>query len=130
MAIYGIGANHSGEDVSTEFIRRGIACVGWDEVDAPTLYSILRHIKVGDLIYIKSYPPNVGLIIKAVGVIVDPTVLPYPNYGNGLLTRWIWSGEERYGIVDDKYPVRANTIYEEYNYDIQSRILRLLFHFE
>jgi hypothetical protein len=64
MAIYGIGASYSQEDVSQEFIRKGLAYVGWSEADAPPLHAVLRHFKVGDVVYIKAHPPSVGLIIN------------------------------------------------------------------
>ena len=50
------------EDVTNEFLSRGIACVGWNESVTPALYNMMAHIKVGDIIYIKSHPINWGLI--------------------------------------------------------------------
>lgn len=125
MAIYGIGAKYGDEDVSNQFIENGIACVGWDEEQSPTLHSILRHIKVGDIIYIKSHPPNIGLIVKAVGIVTDTNIVRNDDLGNGITTRWIWTGEDRIGKFEDKYPVRNLTLYEEYNFEIQSRVLQL-----
>jgi hypothetical protein len=68
MAIYAFGASFGGRnDVSSEFIERGVACVGWPRSEAPALHTILKHIKTADIIYIKSHPPSIGLIVKAVG---------------------------------------------------------------
>jgi hypothetical protein len=49
MAIFGIGATYE-EDVSPEFINKGVACVGWNEKKAQPLHNLLRHIKIGDII--------------------------------------------------------------------------------
>jgi len=40
--------------------------------------------------------------------------------------RWIWSGEEYMGFIQDKYNVRNTTLYEEYNPGIQNRVIELL----
>jgi hypothetical protein len=127
MAIYGIGATYDGtNDVSNDFITGGIACVGWSAQDAPTLHEILKHIKTGDIIYIKAHPPNVGLIVKAVGVVVGNQVVSNATLGVGVQVRWQWTGERRFGILNDKYPVRNLTLYEEFNFDIQRAVIDLL----
>ena len=126
MAIYGIGASYDGKDVSAEFLRDGVACVGWSQTDAPTLHQMLSHVKVGDIIYIKSFPPNIGLIIKAVGVVIGNAVTEHSTLGSAVRVRWEWQGDLRVGKVDDKYPIRGITIYEEHNFDIQSQVIQLL----
>lgn len=127
MAIYGIGANYGGDtDVAPQFIKHNVAFVGWDEQKAQPLYAMLRHFKIGDLVYIKSHPPSVGLIIKAIGIVVSDEPKTDPKLGTGMPVRWLWTGEERLGKFDDKYPVRNITLYEEFNRKIQSRILKLI----
>lgn len=127
MSIYGFGAMYdSKEDVSGDFIHRGIACVGWSSQEAPTLHEILKHIKTGDIVYIKSHPPNVGLIIKAVGIVIGNQVQNHPRLGAGVDVNWQWSGEKRFGQFHDKYAVRNLTIYEEFNFEIQKSVINLL----
>lgn len=128
MAIYGIGALYSPKDVTGEFIKRGMACIGWDDRAAQPLHGILKHIKVGDIIYIKAHPPQVGLIIKAVGIVVSDKVRAVKNLGRGIPVRWVWkeAAMERMGKLDDKYPVRNITLYEEFNSQVQRRIVDLL----
>ncbi len=121
MAIYG-----DKEDVSPKFISKERACVGWDFKDAPSLHKLLKHIKVGDLIYIKSHPPTEGLIIKAVGIVVDDKVLKDENLGVCLKVEWVWQGYEVIGKLDDKYNIRNITLYEEFNPDIQNKVIELL----
>jgi len=127
MAIYGIGACYGKEDVSAEFISEGLACVGYDYEDAPSLHKLLKHIKVGDLIYIKAYPPNIGLIIKAVGIVINDEVKTDPNLGRGLKVKYVWKGKEVIGqLKKDPYNVRNITIYEEFNPEVQERVIQLL----
>ncbi len=40
--------------------------------------------------------------------------------------KWIWTGNEHLGIVQDKYDGRDNTLYEEYNPEVQKRVVDLL----
>lgn len=127
MAIFGIGAMYGGtEDVSPKFIKKKLACVGWDEDVAQPLHTILKHLKVGDIVYIKSHPPSIGLIVKAVGIVTSDELKDDPDLGVGVPVNWLWTGEDRLGQFDDKYPVRNITLYEEFNRKIQKRILKLL----
>ena len=127
MAIYGIGAMYNGtDDVSHNFIQAQMACIGWPPEEAPALHEMLRYIKPGDIIYIKSHPPNVGLIIKSVGIVVGNQVQNNPTLGHGVAVRWIWEGEHRVGPINDRYNVRNLTLYEEFNFDIQQTVLNLL----
>ena len=126
MAIFGIGATYD-RDVSNEFIDNGVACVGWDATDASALHEILRFLKLGDIIYIKSAPIGKGIRVKGIGIVKDNTLISIPNLGTGVLVNWVWSGYENLGTIRDKYNVRNNTLYEEFNRDVQTRILELLF---
>ena len=74
MAIFGIGATYEGYDVSKQFIVDSIACVGWSISDAPAIHEILRCLKVGDNMYIKTSPIGQGIRIKAVGIVIDNTL--------------------------------------------------------
>lgn len=94
MAIFGIGAYYD-RDVSRDFLEHSCACVGWPEGDDPPAHAILRHLRVGDIIFIKSFTPNEGLTIKAVGLVSDGRVRSFADLGDGVRVRWAWNGEER-----------------------------------
>ncbi|MCK9398526.1 MAG: hypothetical protein M0Q51_00845 [Bacteroidales bacterium] len=127
MAIYGIGAYYEGStDVSGDFIDNELACVGWSKTDAPSLHEILRYLKVGDIIYIKSAPIGQDLRVKAVGIIIDNELVFNDELGTGVRVKWLWTGNEVLGDFHDKYNVRNNTLYEEFNKSIQSKILSLI----
>ena len=120
MAIFRIGAMYGGDnDVSPIFIKKKLACVGWDEDTAQPLHAILKHLKVGDIVYIKSHPPSIGLIVKAVGVVTSDEIKDEKDLGTGVPARWLWTAEERLGQFDDKYPVQNIALYEEFNRKIQ-----------
>jgi len=131
MAIYGIGADWSGKSKVNEFVRDEKACIGWWIDDAPSLYKILRQIKIGDIIYIKSSPPG-RLIIKAIGFVIDDEPFSYnektEEHGiyNCIKVKWIWRGKEDLEKINDKYNVRNNTIYEELNPKIQTKIINMI----
>jgi hypothetical protein len=59
-------------------------------------------------------------------VVSEGKVRDYDDLGAGVPVRWVWTGEERFGKLDDKWPVRSVTIYEEYHPEVQSRIIGLL----
>jgi hypothetical protein len=84
-------------------------------------------MKIGDIVYIKTHPADQGLTIKAVGVITDDEVVSVKNAGKACVrVNWIWTGNKHLGIIQDKYNVRNNTLHEEYNPDIQKRVIALL----
>jgi len=129
LAIFGLGAYYDGTtDMSDDFISNGLACIGWKERHGPAFHNVMRHIKVGDIVYLKSHPPTIGLIIKAVGIVTDDRVSTKKNLGRSCIkVRWIWNGNQVIGKIDDKYNVRNVTLYEEYSPVVQKRVLKLLF---
>lgn len=126
MAIYGIGAYYDGtDDVSQDFVDRACAFVGWDIHTAPTLHNLLRYIKVGDIIYIKSAPIGQGLRVKAIGIVNSNSLVTDP-LGTGIPVTYIWTGNDIIPTAIDKYNVRNNTLYEEFDFIVQNEILQRL----
>jgi len=126
MAIFGLGAFYD-EDVTNKFLLNDVACIGWSHKDAPSLHKLMVHIKVGDIIYIKSYPLVQGLEIKAVGIVLDDNVFSVKGVGEACLkVKWIWEGSEIIDNIENIYNVRRNTIYEEFNADVQKKVIDLL----
>src|SRR6266481_4017955 len=123
MAIFAFGANYGGmNDVSCEFIKRGVACVGWPPNESPTLHTILKYIKTGDVVYIKAQPGNVGLIMRAVGIVVGNELKDSKHLGVGVRVDWVWTGEERLSQIKDKCrPMHNLALYEEHNFAVQKR---------
>lgn len=125
MAIFGIGAFYD-HDVWSDFLERGCACIGWSQDDAPPAHGILGLLRAGDIVFIKSFTPNEGLTIKAVGIVSHGEVQRFGALGRGVPVRWVWTGEDRIGRLNGKWPVRTVTIYEEHHPRVQERVLEHL----
>jgi hypothetical protein len=130
MAIYGIGAFYD-EDVSDKFVRANIVGAGWSAHDAPELHQFIRSLKVGDIVYIKAFPPGSReIIVKAIGVIADDVIVDDEN-SNGVVScgrnvRWVSTQQFALPQPREKNNVRANTLYEEFHPVVQREILARL----
>ena len=124
MAIYGIGAFFD-KDKSKYFISNNLIGIGWSMADAPELFQYIKSLKVGDIVYIKSFSPRShNLIIKGIGIIKDDNII-----SNTIITcgrNVIWKNTSNLIIAkpQEKNNVRANTLYEEFHPIIQGFILR------
>ncbi len=125
MAIFGIGALYE-EEVADQFTANSLACIGWTDVEAPPAHAIMRQLRTGDLIFIKSFAPTVGLTIKAVGIVTEGKVRGVSGLGTCVPVKWTWTGQEHIGKLDDKWPVRTVTIYEEHHPQVQAKVIELL----
>ena len=139
MAVFGIGAYYD-EDVSSDFISEECACIGWGKTEASSLYEMLRRIKKGDIIYIKSYNiKDSTVLIKAIGYVIGRNIkeFNFPNsnnsmgYGRKILWKRVFEQNEEWIRVpladeDKKNNVYNNTLYEEYSDTVINKILELL----
>jgi hypothetical protein len=126
VAVFGVGAYWDDrDDMVQEFLHQRCACIGWSRQDAPTLYEILQGVRIGSIVYLKSFNPQSGLRIKAVGIVNGP-IFQTTLSDESLSVAWIWTGEDVVGTINDKYTARTCTIYEEHNPGIQARVVGLL----
>jgi hypothetical protein len=86
----------------------------------------LRQLRTGDIVFMNSLTPSTGLTIKAVGIVTEGKVREVPSLGNAVTVRWAWKAKDRIGNLDDKWPVRSMTIYEEQHPIVQAKIIELL----
>jgi hypothetical protein len=128
MAIFAIGAYYE-EDVSDEFLANNIAGPGWGIDEAPELHQFLRSIKVGDIVYIKAFPPgSPDIIVKGIGVVTDDVLITESDFvGAGRNVKWLVTDSFRVPKPTEKNNVRLNTMYEEFHPAVQSAILEKLF---
>jgi hypothetical protein len=127
MSIYGIGAFYD-SDVSDQFILANLVGVGHNFQDAPELHQFIRSLKVGDIIYIKAFPPSMHqIIIKAIGIIVDDSILEAANTNNlvccGRRVRWVTKKQFSIPKPTERNNVRQNTMYEEFHPVVQKEII-------
>ncbi|MDY5940714.1 MAG: hypothetical protein SPJ23_03565 [Eubacteriales bacterium] len=131
MSVWGIGAFYD-FDVSEKFISQGCACIGWNKADAPSLYQMLTSVKIGDIIYLKSFlPKKKQLIIKAVGIVIDNRIDGNIfETGNGIRVKWkALDTPIKVDITEKIYKnnVFNNTLYEEYNPEILEKVISEIF---
>ena len=127
MAIFGIGAFYD-QDVSSSFVNANLVGVGWSDKDAPELHQFMMALKVGDIVYIKSFPPgSKEIIVKAIGIVIDDIIRTSQDSNNlvacGRNVRWASTQEFRIIKPQEKNNVRSNTMYEEYHPEVQKSIL-------
>ncbi|HEX3912346.1 MAG TPA: hypothetical protein VHW71_02465 [Steroidobacteraceae bacterium] len=128
MAIFAVGANYDGDDVSPQFIAQGVAGVGWDHASAPELHQLMASLKVGDIVYIKAYAPSSpDIIVKGIGFIRDAVFLDGQATNNlvsaGRNVEWRVVEEFRIQKPTERYNVRLNSAYEEFHPAVQAQIL-------
>lgn len=130
MAIFGVGAYYD-DDVSQRFIQLNLVGVGWDANDAPELHQFMQALKVGDIVYIKSFPPgSPDIIVKAIGIITDNDIRTSQNTQKlvscGRNVRWVHKQDFRIPKPKEKNNVRSNTMYEEFHPEVQMAILQYI----
>ena len=70
------------EDKISDFTSNNVACLGWSKQDAQPPHSILSSIRIGDIIYIKSFvTQKKQLIIKVIGIVTSEA-FNNPNNAN------------------------------------------------
>lgn len=127
MAIYGIGAYYD-KDVSPRFIENNLVGVGWDSTDAPELHEFIRALKVGDIVYIKSYSPRADVItIRAISIVTNSEFVD-AEASNGLVeagrnVRWLSTQQFEIAPPAERNNVRRNTFYEEWHPVVQQAIM-------
>lgn len=132
--MYGFGAAYGGsEDMTAAFVKAGGAFIGWKLDEAPVAHAMLRQIEVGDLVFLKSFPPSMGLIIKAAGIVTEAgaDIMEW-ELGTGVRVNWTFygprdGGHKLFGKIGDKADfTRGGTLYREYNPSVQRRIIDLV----
>ena len=138
MAVWGVGAYYKGDkihDKTQEFINNECACIGWGEENASPIHQMLKSIKVGDIIYIKSLgldkaSKNKQIHIKAVGVVKDNKPEVVEELGTGIKVKWKEGFDKiiSKNITPEMYRNNTfnNSLYEEYNKNIIEELINAI----
>jgi hypothetical protein len=137
MGVYGVGAFYD-QDVTKDFLNASCFRIGYEKNDATTLYEMLRRVKLGDIVYIKSTTSRAknNLYIKAIGFVVGRKVENYQfangnSMGYGREVKWVKDYSDDVRIIplhdeDRVNNVYSNTMYEEYSKSIILQIIEWL----
>jgi len=142
MAIFGAGAYYD-VDVTKDFLEQECFCIGYEKKDASALYEMLRRVKIGDIVYLKSF--HMGkkgeygkIFIKAIGFVVGQNIKSFTfssgnDMGYGRKVKWVKDFSDREDWVelelnaeDRVNNVYGNTLYEEYSARIIKTVIDLL----
>lgn len=134
MATYAFGAAYGGTDDKTRaFVNSGFAFIGWPPDEAPYLHAMLRQIEIGDLVFLKSAAPSVGLMIKAAGIVTDNEIKQDWDLGFGVKVDWAFTGEVGggknllIGKLNDKADfMRGGTLYREFHPVVLNLVIDLI----
>jgi len=122
MAVFGIGAYYDC-DVSSDFVNEECACIGYGKTEASSLYEMLRRIKKGDIIYIKSYAiKNSTVVIKAIGYVIgrDIKEFNFPNstesmgFGRKILWKRVFEENDEWIRVPLADEDKKNNVYNSF----------------
>ncbi len=128
MAIWGFGYKYeSVVDKSGEFIKKQVACSGWGKSNE-YFYELLKQMKIGDIIFLKTYDKgNYLLRIKAIGIVIDKKITDDGNLGSCITVKYVKVYDEPLEIkVNDSVLHRGATLYEELNNDVCKKIINEL----
>ncbi len=133
MAVWGIGAYYPGEqeDKAKQFVEKGRIIIGYGEEEHPDYYVMLRSIKPGDIVFIKSrFMLNKPMRIKAIGIAVDYQISEENGMDNrlGMKVNWIKDlTDQPIDIEKGKFnDGSTRTIYQEMDSKIINQIAELL----
>jgi len=122
MAVFGIGAYYDC-DVSSDFVNEECACIGYGKTEASSLYEMLRRIKKGDIIYIKSYTiKNSTVVIKALGYVIGRNIneFNFPNsaesmgFGRKILWKRVFEENDEWIRVPLADEDKKNNVYNSF----------------
>ena len=131
MAIWGFGYKYEGGtvDKSEDFISKGLVCSGWGKTNE-YVYQQLKQIKIGDIIFLKTYDKGgYKLRIKAIGIVKEkPNIQNNEELGSCIKVEWIkvYSNPMEISVKDSVPHIRTATLYEELTPEICKKVVEEL----
>lgn len=119
-AFFGIDANNA-----EKFLKHGVVCLPNTAERAAALLNTFHSIRAADVIFIKSCTPQIGLRVKAAGV-VSSSFATESELGLCLPVEWAWTGDIFIENVGEELSLCSDVLYEEHNILVQREIIDLL----
>ncbi len=129
VSVWGFGFHFSKiKSKLADFFNNNFICVGYSKDDAPEFIEMMKEIKKGDIVYLKSWQIKGSVLhIKAIGVVTN-TFSDTNIYGgdNKIEVDWKVTNIDETVVANTKYRQRVTSIYKEYNTEISAIIKNLL----
>ena len=126
MAFFGMDASQV-ESLPEGFACNSGECLICEKRDDIHAHCLFRHLRAGDVVFLKKYTPQSGLVVIAAGV-VTPGSLIENEAGSCAHVHWEWSGERHTARPEDVDETRGDPVYEEFDLGVQRNIIDLLPH--
>lgn len=137
MAIWGVGAKFGSWDNKLDsFVKESFWCTGFKEQEKPEVYEMIKSIKIGDVVYVKSLALNSNIMnVRGIGIVTESfknlnSHKGFESCGNEIGVKWLIAESKQplfQEKITDKYiNERKTTIFKEYNRDIIKRIINQL----
>jgi len=127
MAFFGMNASQV-ESLPEGFASNTGECLVCEKHDDKQAHCLFCHLRAADVVFLKEFTPQNGLVIFAAGV-VTPGSLIENEAGTCAHVHWEWRGERHATTVPDEVDdARGNPVYEEFDLGIQREIIDLLPH--
>lgn len=117
-AFFGIDAQSS-----KNFFPQGVVCL--DENKESGSLAAFRTVRSDDVIFIKSFFPQTGICVKAIGIVLPGN---FRESGREICmpVDWCWKGDAIIEINDETYNHCGDQLYEEHNIWIQKQLNDML----
>lgn len=133
MAVWGIGSCfEERKEQLDNFINGEFVCLGWRREEKPEYFKMLEEIKLGDIIYVKSYfIPTEPMTVKAICVVTETlrnsnSHNGYEQCDNEIGVKWLSTNLNKKIPIDSMFKERKSSIFKESNSAIIRDILSLL----
>ncbi len=128
MAIWGFGYKYGGvEDKLEEFVKKQVACSGWGK-DNEYFCELLNQVKIGDIVFLKTYDKGSYLLkVRAIGIVTGKGLKNDETLGVCIQVKYIKIYDKPLEIkVNDSVLHRGATLYEELSSEVCRKIINEL----
>lgn len=133
MAIWGMGSCfEERKEQINNFIKGEFVCLGWRREQKPEYFKMLENIKLGDIIYIKSFfIPTEPMTVKAICVVTETmknsnSHSGYEQCDNQIGVKWLSTNLDKKITINSMIKERKSSIFRETDSAIAKDVLSLL----
>lgn len=127
MAIFAFGAQYGRKCMVQSFFANKVVGTGWNDEDDIAGHTMIKSMKTGDIVYLKRASPGSAITVLGIGIIIDNNFRSEKDLielGRNVL--WLSTDQFTIDCPVEKLNVRYNTVFEEFNPDVQLKIIEKL----